>query len=351
MTMVKLYTKLGNLVNRDKNINSLRVNYTYVTHKDTWVHNSKLQTFLRNNPVPVVATTPQRELRQVSPPRVIESRRTTPQRSNVKSIVIHRYGASDGSKALKDYLESQGIPVSFYREGQTLNSNHFLIYWGKPRHQHLGTPKFILSSNIPTVNKIKTFEYLNQKNLSTLKWTTSKQEAIEWITEEPDLAIYCRTIIDGQEGAGIVVAHSSEEIVQAPLYTQQFKGIEFRCFFVNGKLAHTTQKRALSEESRRERGIELNEFVRNTNGGYIFSINPDQDRALKIKNYFDSNIVEGFTGAIDLICNRNGDLKILELNSSPGLEEVSFQRGERVSGTSTVKMGNAILDLFEETFN
>lgn len=366
MTMVKLYTKLENIITRDKNIASLRSNYTYVGHKDTWVHNTKLNKFLRSNPAPLVrpqiSTTP----RQNQTTRVVESRRLqqsvartiTPSQprqtvlsSNLKSIVIHRYGVSEGSKALKDYLESQGVTTTFYREGQVLNNNHLLITWGKPTSSIRGTPKFELSNNIPTVNKIRTFEYLNQHNLDTVKWTTSKEEAKQWILNQPDLAIYCRTVIDGQEGAGIVVAQSADEIVNAPLYSQQFKGVEFRCFFVNGKLVHTTQKRALNEESRRERGIELNELVRNTAGGYIFSINPDPERAAKIKNYFDSHAVERFTGAIDLICNREGLVKILECNSACGLEPVEFQRGERISGTSTVKMGNAILDLYQEVFD
>lgn len=362
--LVKLYTKKSNIITRDKTLSLLNRVYTFIARDNIWVDKTKLteyqNRFGRVVVAPAARPVPTQPLRQTQSPRVVGSRRVAPVSIpvarthpapvvNEKIIYINRYGVSEGSQALKDYLQSQGIKVKFYR-GETLTHNHLILNWGKPSTTISGTPKYHIKNDIPTVNKIRTFEYLNSHNINTVEWTTNKEEAKAWFDENSEAVVYCRTVIDGQEGSGIVVAQSKDEVVDAPLYSKRFKGIEFRCFFICGRLVHTTQKRALNEESRRERGIELNEFVRNTNGAWIFSINPDRDRADSINYYFDEHPIETFTGAVDLICNNRGEVKILELNSSPGLMPVEFRRGERVEGTTTVKLGNELIKIFEEQF-
>ena len=363
--LVKLYTKKSNIITRDKTLSLLNRVYTFIARDNIWVDKTKLteyqNRFGRVVAAPVARPVPTQPLRQTQAPRVVESRRVAPVSIpvarthpapvvNEKIIYINRYGVSDGSQALKDYLETQGMKVKFYR-GETLTQNHLIINWGKPSTTISGTPKYHIKNDIPTVNKIRTFEYLNSHNINTVDWTTSKEEAKAWFDENSEAVVYCRTVIDGQEGSGIVVAQSKSEVVDAPLYSKRFKGIEFRAYMVEGKLAHITQKRALSESSREERGIELNELIRNTAGGWIFSINADPARAEAITNYFNEHPIETFTGAVDLICNNRGEVKVIELNSAMGLEPVEFRRGERISGTSTVKVGNKIIEKFEEVFN
>ncbi|MHB8739482.1 MAG: hypothetical protein ACYC9D_12975, partial [Candidatus Dormibacteria bacterium] len=116
-------------------------------------------------------------------------------------IFVRPYAISTGAKRIAHFLEGRRI--------RTKNSNyrykpsHSVINWGSTRDFNgqlvLNQP----SSVRKAVNKLYTYVLLKARDVPTLEFTESKEEAKRWNAEGK--TIYARKTLTGQGGAGIVV--------------------------------------------------------------------------------------------------------------------------------------------------
>ena len=158
-----------------------------------------------------------------------------------------------------------------------------------------------------------------------------------WVRREeiPDDAfpIVCRTILTGHSGAGIVIANSRVDLVDAPLYVEYVrKQDEYRVHI--GKVRERDLTRVDFEDGFRHEVIAIqrkarnrevenpNWQVRNHANGFIFvrnDVNPDPSviEQAKLAIY---HLGLDF-GAVDIIWNAHqGRAYVLEVNTACGLE-------------------------------
>lgn len=256
-------------------------------------------------------------------------------------IRILQHKASTGAKRLAEALSESGhdakrlkVRGSKYRGVE----GHLLINWGSSDRRTIREGISML--NEPHAceaasNKIETF-----RNLPVgvgVDWTTSRDEAVEWV--QSGETVFCRTLTRGTQGRGIVVAHTQEEIVDAPLYTKGFAtDREVRVHVANGTVIDFVQKKKMSSERRENEGIEeVNMEVRNHDNGWIFAREgveiPNQAREKAIQAVQSLGL---FFGAVDISINQQGEARVLEVNTAPGLE-----------GTTVESYKNAFLNYIE----
>jgi len=166
---------------------------------------------------------------------------------------------------------------------------------------------------------------------------TSYSDVMEWCESnwEEGMLIYCRTIITSHSGNGIVVAHSTEEVVDAPLYTVGIKDIEreVRVHIFDTHIIDITQKKRMGSERREEEGgITINEEIRNHSNGWVFAREgvciSDEIREMAERLVYFLSL--DFC-ALDIVETRSGSFYFLECNTAPGLE-----------GTTLIKYADAL---------
>jgi hypothetical protein len=164
-----------------------------------------------------------------------------------------------------------------------------------------------------------------QKNQLNFPWfTESKEIASEWIREDK-ISIVCRTMLQGQEGHGIVIADTVEELVDAKAYVQyKSKDREYRVNLFEGKIVNVREKLKKIGYIPPEHA---DPRIRNVEGGYVYCI-PKRDvphdvmvTAIVASRITDSDIV-----GVDIAYNsKTKDHFLLEVNSAPSLEGVTVE--------------------------
>jgi len=138
--------------------------------------------------------------------------------------------------------------------------------------------------------------------------------------------VMCRRILNGHSGAGIVVAETPEQLVNAPLYVQYIpKESEWRVhFFVwpdaeGGRAGHIVDIQRKIRDPNRE---PTNWKVRSHNNGFIYVRN-DLAIPQAVQNAANAFLASRMSldfGALDIIYNRKQNRAyILEVNTAPGL--------------------------------
>lgn len=161
-------------------------------------------------------------------------------------------------------------------------------------------------------NKLRSFEAFRDAGVSIPEFWTDR-------TAIPGDAypIVCRTILSGHSGAGIVVAETPEELVNAPLYVRYVpKQDEYRVHVFQGRVIAVQRKaRRLDVESPNWR-------VRNHANGFVFA----RDNVVAPESVVASACAAvaalglDFGGA-DVIWNeRRATAYVLEINTACGLE-------------------------------
>jgi carbamoylphosphate synthase large subunit len=222
------------------------------------------------------------------------------------------------------------------------NSNRSIINYGcsyipwlSPNQVIYNKPEAIIKA----CNKIATFAQLTQSEVPIPHWTHLKIAAELWF-EVPKAIVFCRTIINGSKGKGIVVARKIEELVDAPLYTLYIpKNEEYRVHVAFNKAIHIQKKLKLTPQELENRGItDTNPLVRNSSNGYVFSSNLtfeyEEDGSYTDTKYFwlTEYAIKAVRslgldfGAVDLIVGKDGKCYVLEVNTAPALEEPTLSK-------------------------
>lgn len=231
--------------------------------------------------------------------------------------------ASSGARALADAL---GILV-LRREGSRYRprSGDSIINWGAadmPMSLTALRPLNHPGAVADARDKLRTFGLLGAAGVPTVEWTTSPTAAEAWW--RAGSSVFVRHSTTGQAGSGIQVVTQNDAIGDvehatldawpaAPLYTRHFRAEHEYRVHVVGDATFVTKKR-------RRNGAPP-ALVRNHANGYVYCTNnvtPHQSvldagvRAIKAL---------GLTfGAVDLLCSRAGEARVLEVNTAPGLE-------------------------------
>lgn len=196
--------------------------------------------------------------------------------------------------------------------------NSTIPFWGA---KVLNKPEAVAIS----INKLKTFQKLQLKEVPTPEWTTSYETANQWLQEGHK--VYARTVLSGHSGNGIVVCsiNSGSPLVNAPLYTKRVKAKhEYRVHVFNGSIIDQQQKK-------RRNGVETTGLIRNHMNGYVFA---RQDVVLP--EIVKSTAIAAVAalrldfGAVDIgYVERDDKAFVYEINSAPGIEGTTIDRYEQ----------------------
>lgn len=217
-------------------------------------------------------------------------------------------------------------------------TNRSIINWGK---SDLSTIPGILGArtilNHPeavarAVNKLTTLTTIG--NTFGVEFTTDRDEATQWLNE--DEVVFARTTLSGYGGRGIVVARTFDDLVPAPLYTKYFNGrYEFRVHVAGDVTDASTYNTLLIQRKGLPTGTTSasDGLIRNLDNGYTFVItNPIPDdisgamieRMAAVCKLAVHRLGLHF-GAVDVRMKRNGEFRILEVNSAPGLSGTTLE--------------------------
>lgn len=168
-------------------------------------------------------------------------------------------------------------------------------------------------------DKLEAFRLMQEAGVSVPSFWTRREDI-------PNNAypIVCRTILNGHSGAGIVIADTPEQLVNAPLYVQYVKKQnEYRIHVFNGNVI-AVQRKARSREVADEN---VNWRVRNQHNGFVFvrdGVNPPDDALVQARAAIVSLGLD--FGAIDIVFNQHLNRAFtLEVNTAPGLEGTTVE--------------------------
>ena len=239
----------------------------------------------------------------------------------MKKLFIVQHGPSESVKRLKESFREEGI---FCKSVKSVNSryryreNHLVLNYGSSRpvsYPVLNSPASVAIA----ANKLKTFNELRLHNFPNVPlFTTNKEEAKDWISDGK--VVYCRQILNGSQGVGIIVASSIDQLVDAPLYVLKVpRNIEARVHVFNGEVIDFSVKRKRID-------AEVSNEVRNLSNGWVFCRSNESLSSDVLEAAKESVRLIGLDfGAVDLAVNR-GIPRVLEINTAPGLEGTTVER-------------------------
>lgn len=144
---------------------------------------------------------------------------------------------------------------------------------------------------------------------------------------EDGYQVVCRTILNGHSGAGIVLASTVDELVDAPLYVRYIpKKSEYRVHVFKGQVIDV-QRKARRKDIPDD---QVNWKIRNHDNGFIYSRNEELGavpaRVLTAAMDVMGRVGLDF-GAVDVIHNdKRGHAYALEINTAPGLSGETLER-------------------------
>lgn len=229
-------------------------------------------------------------------------------------ILPYKAGSA-GAKTLAQGLD--GLRLKKTNSKFTPRQGDILINWGS---QDL--PSRIADADIlnhPSKIRRASNKLAYYRHLATDEGVTPKYwESMADIPAE-EFPIVCRTVLDGHSGAGIVIAETPNDIVDAPLYVKYIKkDQEYRLHVAGGSII-SSQRKARSHAVPDD---EVNWQVRNHANGFIFARNgftvPDavSDVAIRAVTALELDF-----GAVDVVYStRQNQAFAIEVNTAPGIE-------------------------------
>lgn len=228
--------------------------------------------------------------------------------------------ASDGCVKLADGL---GVLRLKSTSPVKLTEHDLVINWGNSEepqwkcHQWLNHPSRVEVA----VNKQLAFEAFKKSNVSIPPFTTSYDEAREWLSQKNAVVVQ-RQLLTSHSGQGIKLASTVEELEKdkTKLYVRYIlKSAEYRVHVFQGDILDIQQKRKKVGWQEKEN---FSSKIRSHNNGWVFCREevtiPDKCIASAI------DAVAALTldfGAVDVIYNKLKDKAyVLEVNTAPGIE-------------------------------
>lgn len=238
------------------------------------------------------------------------------------STYIYSYNA--GSKGAKSLAEQLGVSRIRHTGSRVKPTKRdVVINWGSTE-----LPRVLLGARLlndpaevaKVANKLTFFKLMENVKLAGQKVTplffTDKEKATAHLRANGGTMV-CRTILNGSGGAGIVLADSEEELVNARLFVRYIpKKHEYRVHVLGGKVID------VQEKARKLDTDEVDWRVRNLENGFIYKrqdVNaPKQVLEVALKVMEATDLV---FGAVDVVWNEKAERAyVLECNSAPGLE-------------------------------
>jgi glutathione synthase/RimK-type ligase-like ATP-grasp enzyme len=177
------------------------------------------------------------------------------------------------------------------------------------------------------VDKKSTFQTLNQANIPVVDFTDDRAVALGWLREGN--TVFGREFTRSSGGAGIHLfkAENSadlKELPRFPLFTKFWKcDSELRIHVFRNKIIDFSEKR----KRRMENPPENRYWIRTHNNGWIFARSEIKLDPRVAKVAVDAVHQLGLDfGAVDVRVRKNGECRILEINSAPGIEATTQDR-------------------------
>lgn len=246
-----------------------------------------------------------------------------------------------GSKSAKALAEALGGKV-LKLEGSTFKpkADDVIINWG-----YAGTApvslvgyEFTGYNGYPDIirnasNKLNFFNKMKEVNSEIIPQFWTDKGSIP----SDAYPIVCRTVLAGHSGAGIVIANSPSELVDASLYVKYLKKKdEYRVHIGKkwppvphdwpgnpcGELSLQTVVISVQRKARRTGVGNPNWQVRNLAGGFVYVRNQINPPAGVLESATKALEASGLDfGAVDVIWNAQQEKPyVLEVNTAPGLE-------------------------------
>lgn len=239
----------------------------------------------------------------------------------MKAYLYSHNPHSEGAKELASALGINRVkhgPTSKFRGGR----GKAIINWGAGTlpdqvaacEKIYNPPQAIRNAS----NKLKSFELFQQAGVSTPQFFKTKAEASEYLGENQQSSIVCRTVLNGHSGVGILIASNSDDLADCLLYTVYVKkSQEYRYHVFAGRVVDI-QRKARRREVPDE---QVNWQVRNLDGGFIFAREGVVESEEASEQSIKAVAALGLDfGAVDLIFNeRENKYYVLEVNTAPGL--------------------------------
>lgn len=172
-------------------------------------------------------------------------------------------------------------------------------------------------------NKITCLRKLKEANVPHVEFALSKENASSFIKD--GFMVYCRNLIMGKEGKGIVIAKTEDELSDnCRLYTKHFKNDrEFRIHVFDGEVIDVVEKQRMTEKRMIELKIkheDLSDDIKNRKKGWSFNRKDVVIPKKALQIAIDATKALGLDfAAVDLAHNNETDeTVVLELNTAPG---------------------------------
>jgi len=247
-----------------------------------------------------------------------------------RPIILPYNRTSISAKAVSRYFKTlRPFPNRNYKP----RVNDIIINWGFNNEipvlkgtntEVLNRPEDIRKAS----SKLVSLSILKDKGIPVPEFATNIEDARALFNNTN--VVYCRTLTRASKGKGIVLATRPEELVKAPLYTAKLDNhIEYRVHIFNNAVIDIVQKRKMTSERMKDKGIEKrNDDVRNLMNGWSFTRGNVTIKNENGNYYFDlieialeaaKDLNLDFC-AIDLIKTQDDDFYVLEINTAPGMK-------------------------------
>lgn len=245
-----------------------------------------------------------------------------------------------GSKSARALAQALGVQRVRRDKGEFRNNfNHVILNWGSGvlPHFHKDNTRYINHPHKVEVasNKLKSFVEMQDK-ARTPEWTQSKEVASEWIREGH--TVFCRTLLRGHSGRGILSVSNVEGLVDCPLYVKYVKKKEeYRIHVckVGKGYPHAEGEpyyKVIDVQLKRKRNEldndDVNFQVRNAANGWVFcreGVEPPPDVVLQATAAVRALGLD--FGAVDVGFNElKGEAYVFEVNTACGLEGTTIDK-------------------------
>lgn len=248
----------------------------------------------------------------------------------MRPIIFPYHIGSEGARLLAQQLDTIRVrPNGRYIPRQ----GHCIINWGNSQapawgqRGGLAVARWLnpLAAVAVASDKLRTAQAFQSAGIPHPEWTTDRAQALQFFGRNGRGRVVCRTLLRASEGRGITVAETPEQIVPAPLYVKLFpKQDEFRVHVFNGEVIDEVQKRLRTGERDRPN---RSRYIRSHAEGWVFAREnvhlPQQARGIACSAVASLGLT---FGAVDLAVNKDGEIKVFEVNTAPGIEGTTVSK-------------------------